>query len=126
MPGPVSRTDTWKEPLFASALMATSPASVNLIALPTRFDQDLGQAAAIAAAWRQFGSHFDLEGELLVGRQRLQCAADRLGNVLNAVIGKFENQLAGLDLGQIEHVIDQSKQVPAVGLKALEYAQHLL
>src|SRR5271166_193159 len=36
MPGPVSRTDTWNEPLFASALMATSPASVNLMALPTR------------------------------------------------------------------------------------------
>ena len=31
-----SRTDTWNEPLFASALMATSPASVNLMALPTR------------------------------------------------------------------------------------------
>src|SRR5215469_16892283 len=36
MPGPVSRTDTWNAPLFASALMATSPASANLIALPTR------------------------------------------------------------------------------------------
>src|SRR5262249_5637720 len=36
MPGPVSRTDTWNEPLLASALMATSPASVNLMALPTR------------------------------------------------------------------------------------------
>src|SRR5262249_14327424 len=36
MPGPVSRTDTKNEPLFASALMATSPPSVNLMALPTR------------------------------------------------------------------------------------------
>ena len=34
--------------------------------------------------------------------------------------------MASLDLGQIEHVIDQSEQVPAVGLKALEDAQHLL
>jgi hypothetical protein len=41
-----------------------------------------------------------------------------LGNVLNAVIGKFENQLAGLDLGQIEDVIDESEQVLTVGLKA--------
>jgi hypothetical protein len=32
----VSRTDTQNAPLFASALMATSPASVNLMALPTR------------------------------------------------------------------------------------------
>src|SRR5215472_293278 len=36
MPGPVSRTDTWNEPLLASALIATSPVSVNLMALPTR------------------------------------------------------------------------------------------
>ena len=67
-----------------------------------------------------------LERELFVGCQRLQRAANRLGNVLNAVIGKFEDKLAGLNLGQIEHVIDESEQVPAVGLKAFEYAQHLL
>src|SRR5262249_36121654 len=36
IPGPVSLTETWNAPLFASALMAISPASVNLIALPTR------------------------------------------------------------------------------------------
>jgi hypothetical protein len=36
MPGPVSRTATWNEPLLAVALIATSPWSVNLIALPTR------------------------------------------------------------------------------------------
>src|SRR5262249_61391478 len=53
-------------------------------------------------------------------------AANGLGDVLNAVIGKFENQLAGLDLGQIEHVIDESEQMLTVGLKTLEYAQHLL
>src|SRR5262249_25079821 len=54
-----------------------------------------------------------------------KCAADGLGNVLNAVIGKFDNQLAGLDLRQIEHVIDESEQVLAVGLKSSEYAEHL-
>ena len=36
MPGPVSRTATVNEPLAAKALIATSPVSVNLIALPTR------------------------------------------------------------------------------------------
>src|SRR6516165_4438246 len=89
-------------------------------------DQNLRQAAAISMTRRQFGSKLELERELLVGRQRLQRAADGLGNVLNAVIGKLENQLAGLDLGQIEHVIDESEQVLAVGLKAFEYAKHFL
>src|SRR6516162_9274257 len=89
-------------------------------------DQDLGQAAAVTVARRQVRSQLELERELFVGRQRLKRAADSLSNVLNAVIGKFEDELARLDLGQIKHVIDESKQVLAVGLKAFEYAQHLL
>src|SRR5215471_7363365 len=75
---------------------------------------------------RQFGSKLELERELFVGRQRLQRTAHGLGDVLNAVIGKFENQLAGLDLGQIKHVIDQPEQMLAVGLKPFEYSKHLL
>ena len=35
-------------------------------------------------------------------------------------------QLPCFDLGQIEHVVDKPEQVPAVGLKAFEYAKHLL
>src|SRR6516164_6486281 len=91
-----------------------------------KIDQNLRQAAAISMTRRQFGSKLELERELLVGRQRLQRAAHGLGDVLNAVIGKFENQSAGLDLGQIKHVIDESEQVLAVGFKAFEYAEHLL
>src|SRR6516225_2739518 len=89
-------------------------------------DQDLRQATAIAVARRQFGGQLELERKLFVGCQRLERTANRLGNVLNRVIGKFEFELAGLDLGQIEHVIDQPKQMLAVGLKAFEYAKHLL
>src|SRR5262245_42177617 len=75
---------------------------------------------------RQFGSKLELERELLVGRQRLQRAAHGLGNVLNAVVGKFEDELASLDLGQIEHVINEAEQMLAVGLKPFEYAKHFL
>src|SRR6516164_8335104 len=89
-------------------------------------DQDLRQTATVAVARRQVRSQLELERELFVGRQRLQRAANRLGNVLNAVIGELEHELASLDLGQIEHVIDESEQVPAIGLKPLEYAEHLL
>src|SRR5262249_7850680 len=45
---------------------------------------------------------------------------------LNRVIRELQYELAGLDLGQIEHIIDESKQMLAVGLKVFEYAQHLL
>ena len=52
MPGPVSRTDTWNEPLFASTLMATSPGIGELNGVADEIDQDLGQAAAVAVARR--------------------------------------------------------------------------
>src|SRR5690349_20091462 len=119
MPGPVSRTETWNAPLFASALMATSPASVNLIALPTRLIRTCVKR-------RPSPRPLDFEPKFLVGRQRLKRAANGLRDILNAVIRQFEYQLAGFDLRQVEHVIDQAQQVFAVGLKAFEYAEHLL
>src|SRR6516164_1538057 len=91
-----------------------------------QIDQDLGQAAAVAVPWRQFAGKLKLECELLIGRQRLQRAANSLRNILDAVVGQFEHELAGLDLGQIQHVIDEPKQMLTVSFKALEYAQHLL
>src|SRR6516225_10461096 len=87
-----------------------------------KIDQNLRQSSAVTMAWWQLRGHLDFEGQLFVSRQRLQRAANGLGDVLNAVIGKFENQLTGLDLGQIQHVIDQSEQVLAVGFKSFEYA----
>ena len=73
----------------------------------------------------QFGSHLDLERELLVGGQRLKRAADCLGNILKGVIGEIEDELASLDLRQIEYVVDQAEQVSAVTLKPFEYAHRL-
>jgi hypothetical protein len=88
-------------------------------------DQDLRQAPSVTTAGWQFRSHLDLERKLLVGRQRLERAAHGLGDVLNGVIGEFQYELAGLDLGEIKHVIDQSEKMPPVGFKAFEYvAQH--
>src|SRR2546425_662496 len=81
-------------------------------------DQDLSQAASVAVPGWQFGGKLELERELLVSRQRLKCAADGLGNILNGIIGEFEFELAGLDLGEVEHVIDEPEQMLAVGPQA--------
>src|SRR5262249_5513069 len=62
-------------------------------------DQDLRQAPSVAVARGQLRSNLDFESELLVGRERLQSAADGLRDVLNGVIGEFEFQLTSLDLG---------------------------
>ena len=60
--------------------------------------------------------------ELLVRRQRLDRTVNGLGDALERVIGKIEDKLAGLDLRQIEHVVDQRQEVPAVVLHPLEHA----
>src|SRR6516165_10230305 len=115
-----------KRPVVRFGLDGNFARISELDGVPNKIDQNLRQSSAVTMAWWQFRGHLDFEGELLVGGQRLQRAANGLGNVLNAVIRKFEFELARLDLRQIEHVIDQSKQVPAVGLKSFEYSKHLL
>jgi hypothetical protein len=70
-------------------------------------DQNLRQAAAVATAGRQLWGNLDFETKLLVRRQRLKRAANGLRDVLNGIIGEFEHKLASLDLGQIQHVIDE-------------------
>jgi hypothetical protein len=96
-----------------------------LYGVADEIDQNLRQAPSVTAPRGQLRSHLDFEHELFVGCERLERAADGLGNVLNAVIGEFEFQLTGLDLGEVEHVIHEPKQVLAVGLKTLEDAEHL-
>ena len=62
-------------------------------------DQNLRQTACVSPAWRQLGSQLEFERELLVERQRLECAANGLENIFEGIVGQFERELAGLDLG---------------------------
>ncbi len=62
--------------------------------------------------------------ELLVRRQRLDRTVNGLGDALERVIGKIEDKLAGLDLRQIEHVVDEPKEMPAIAFKPFEHAEH--
>jgi len=55
-------------------------------------DQNLRQAAAVATAGRQLWGNLDFETKLLVRRQRLKRAANGLRDVLNGIIGEFEQQ----------------------------------
>ena len=90
-------------------------------------DQDLRQAASVAVPGGNSGASSSLNASFLSAASgTLERAADGLGNILNRVIGEFEDKLSGLDLGQVKHVIDQSEQMPPVGLKPFEYAKHFL
>src|SRR6516225_4610202 len=115
-----------KRPVVRFGLDGNFARISELDGVANKIDQNLSQSSAVTMAWWQFRGHLDFEGQLFVSRQRLQRAADGLRDVLNAVIGKFEFELASLDLGQIQHIVDESKQVLTVSLKSLEDAQHLL
>ena len=47
-------------------------------------------------------------------------------HVLHRIVGECEGELTGLDLGEVEHVVDQAKEVLAVALDAVEHLAHLL
>jgi hypothetical protein len=47
-------------------------------------------------------------------------------DILKRVIAERENELASLDLGQIEHIVDQAEEMPAIAFNAFEHAAHLV
>src|SRR5262245_18798151 len=64
--------------------------------------------------------------ELLVLGKRLRSRAYRLDHALDGVLGHVQGELAGLDLGNVEHGVDQPEQVLAVGADAGEGIARLL
>src|SRR5712671_2160208 len=105
--------------------MATWPASVNLIALPTRLIRTCVKRRPSPPPAGSSGAISTLKASFLSAASGSSVLRS-LGNVLNEILREFKHQLTGLDLGQIKHVIDEPEQVPAVGLKPFEDAQHLL
>jgi hypothetical protein len=58
-------------------------------------------------------------------RQRLRGRAHRLDNTFNGVLSHVQGELAGFDLGDVEHGIDEAQQVLA-GADSGECIQRLL
>ena len=74
-------------------------------------EHHLRQPPLVAVALRHVGLRFDLEAELLVVGERLDRAEHVVEHVLHRIVGERQRELAGLDLGQVEHVVDQAEQV---------------
>ena len=62
---------------------------------------------------RRAGLQLDLEVQLLVCRQRLEHPAQTVDQTRDAGVLRTHFQLAGLDLGNVENVVDQVEQVVA-------------
>src|SRR5262252_4327982 len=83
-------------------------------------EQHLREALLVSEAkWERF-VHGRRKRELLVLGERLGGRAHRLYHALDRVFGHVEGELAGLDLGNVEHGIDKPQQVLAVGADAGE------
>ena len=88
--------------------------------------QHLRQPPLVAAADRQPLLHLRREREPLRLGERLRAREDRLHDLPDGVIVKREGELAGLDLRQVEHVVDEPEEVAAVGLDALQRLERLV
>src|SRR5215468_7433320 len=126
MPGPVSLTLTTKLPFLVAADMHTSPASVKFDSVADQIQQNLGQAWLVAEAVGQALNHVSPDGELLGGGERLGGHSHRFDHADERVFAEVQFELARLYLGDVDHGVDEAKQVLAVGLNALDDADRFI
>src|SRR5262249_32108767 len=120
IPGPESVTETAKWPFRAPAAILTSPASVNLMALPTRLSRTCVRRCSSP---RPIGSDLstDVVSVSLLFWASDSVAARTVSTTLSiAYSGRVQGELAGFDLGDVEHGIDEPQRVLAIGADAGE------
>src|SRR5262245_20103371 len=94
--------------------------------VPDEIEEYLREALFVPEANRERLVHGCRERELLVLSERLGGRAHGFDYALDRVFGHVEGELAGFDLGDVEHGIDEAQQVLAVGADAHEDRQGFL
>ena len=104
--------------------------------IPDEVHEALGDAPRVAARERDVVGHGGNEIQPLLRRQRTEGGHDTDDDVLNRVVRQGQLHPTGLDLGEVEHVVDESEQVLAavldvgqrdlqvVGYVAIDVAQY--
>jgi hypothetical protein len=59
-----------------------------------------------------------LSPSFLVSASASGCRAHRFNHVLERILAEVKAELAGLDLGDVEHRVDEAQEVLAVGADA--------
>ena len=99
-------------------MMRTSPVSVNLMALPTRLSSTcVSRCSSPRPCGRPLATSV-LQRQLLGRGERLGGHPHGLDHAAQRILGQVQLELAGLDLGDVEHGVDQPEQVFAVRLDA--------
>ena len=129
MPMPVSETDSSAQSRPLPTLLArslTSPSFVNLQALLRRFEQNLPQPHGVHGDGAEILLSVD-DKAVLVLLGELACGADDLVDQRSELHRlRIELELAGLYLGEIEHLVDQAEQMDPGAMHALQRLGGLL
>src|SRR6266536_6675544 len=126
MPGPVSQTATVNAPFIADARIATSPLSVNLMALPTRLSRTWESRRPSPRPVGRPGATSALKTNRFSAASGSTADTTPPHHVAERVIVERERELTRLDLREIEHVVDEPEQMPPAGLQAHQYSPHLV
>ena len=126
MPGPVSATATTNAPSAAATLDGDLAGLGELDRVADQVEQHLGDPPLVALAARQLGRHVDRQREPLLAARAARWRCTTVWTTsLHRVVGDRERELPGLDLGEVEHVVDQAEQMLAARLDALEHLADL-
>ena len=111
---------------MAVAVMRTSPVSVNLMALPTRLSSTWVRRCSSPRPTGSFLATSVLSASFLVSASDSVAARTVSTTLSMRVLAEVQAELAGLDLGDVEHGVDQAQQVLAVGADAGEGVHRFL
>ncbi len=122
MPGPVSRTVSTKLPVLGRGADRDLAGIGEFDRVADEVQQDLRQAARVAMPGRQPGHDVGDEFESLCIGEAFGRADHRAHDIGHRIVFERQGQLPGLDLRQVEYVVDQGEEVLAVVLHPLEHA----
>ena len=94
------------------------------MALPTRLSSTCASRRSSPCPVGRPLATFGGQRQILLRRQRLDRDIDALHQFGERIVGQRQRELPGLDLGEVEHVVDQPEQMLAVGLHPLQHAAH--
>ena len=115
MPGPVSRTATLNWPSVGRPRSLDLAGVGELDGVADEVEQHLGEAPLVAGPSGRSVGDVGVSASLLVLRERLGARdAPSAPRRRHRVVVERERELAGLDLRQVEHVVDEPEQVLAV------------
>ena len=118
-------TETTNIPSGSVTRTATFACIRELYRIAHEIQQHLGDAPLVTIGDRQTGGTSTSSGAFL-GGQGPDRSGDTLSHVVKGVIAQRKHELSCFDLGKVEHIVDEAKQMASALLYALEHVADFL